>query len=407
MLKNSPALCLSLALLTLGPVTQSFGAEPASVEDRLSQLEKTVQALQKENTDLKTQLGYDGKTPLVFAKPGGKEKSLKVGGYIQGNFETGDAPDARWNGIEDRALLRRARLAVTGNFQENFDFKLEGEFGAGALSEQTGYRAQIADAFLNWNKYEFANVKFGQFKTPFGYEQLVADTRVVTIERSLPNDRLTDSRQIGLGVSGDFFKKRLSYSVGAFNGSGVNNSFNDNESFMWAGRLNGVAYQGKIADRDARVAFGVNGLTTRDKGIVKAGFGFPTVATVANSFTGRRSSYGVDAQLKWWWFGLEAEYLLSHFEHSSRVPFDDLDAEGWYVLATADVWPKILQMLVKYETFDPNRDLAGNSSDVWTFGLNYFIKGDDLKLSLNYLLGDAAGARNDQGRVIARMQLVF
>lgn len=64
-------------------------------------------------------------------------------------------------------------------------------------------------------------------------------------------------------------------------------------------------------------------------------------------------------------------------------------------------------MLVKYETFDPNRDLAGNSSDVWTFGLNYFLKGDDLKLSLNYLLGDAAGARDDQGRVIARMQLVF
>ena len=41
-----------------------------------------------------------------------------------------------------------------------------------SLSEQTGYRAQITDAFINWNRYSFANVKIGQFKTPFGYEQL-------------------------------------------------------------------------------------------------------------------------------------------------------------------------------------------------------------------------------------------
>lgn len=62
---------------------------------------------------------------------------------------------------------------------------------------------------------------------------------------------------------------------------------------------------------------------------------------------------------------------------------------------------------MKCETFDPNRDVEGNSSNVWTLGLNYFFKGDDLKLSLNYLLGNNAGARDNQGRVLARMQVVF
>jgi hypothetical protein len=391
---------LALALLT--GINGLSAAETSSVEERLNQLEKTVQDLKKENTDLKSQLGWDGKAPLVVVKPGGKENKLKVGGYFQGHFETGDAPDARFAGIEDRAFIRRARLNVSGSFKEDFDFKIEGDFGANSLSEQTGYRAQVSDAFVNWNKYEIANVKFGQFKTPFGYEQLAADTRILTIERSLPNDRLTDSRQIGLGVSGDFFKKRLGYSVGAFNGSGVNNSFNDNESFLWAGRLSGVAFEGQVADRDTRVAVGVNALTTRDKGISKPGLGFP-----GNSFTGRRSSYGIDAQVKWWWFGLEAEYLLGHFEPANRVPYDDFDAEGWSLAATAEVWPKRLQAVVKFETFDPNRDTVGTSSDVWTFGLNYFFKGDDLKFSLNYLLGSAAGARDLQGRLLARMQVVF
>jgi phosphate-selective porin OprO/OprP len=409
MKNNHFAALLSLALIPAFS-TPTFGAEPATVEERLNQLEKTVQTLQKENTDLKTQLGYDGKTPLVVAKAGGKEKTLKVGGYLQGQYETGDSPDARFNGIEDRALIRRARINVSGTFKENFDFKVEGDFGANSISEQTAYRAQISDAFVNWNKYEFANVKFGQFKTPFGYEQLVADTKLITVERSLPNDRLTDSRQIGLGVGGDIIAKRLSYSVGAFNGSGVNQSFNDNESYMWAGRLSGVAFDGKIANRDARAAVGVNALTTRDKGISKAGFGIdstPLTPAADNLFSGRRSSYGIDAQLKWWLFGIEAEYLLAHFEPSNRVPFDDFDADGWYVLGTVEVWPKHLQAVVKYETLNPNRELAGDSSDVWTFGFNYFFKGDDLKFSLNYLLGDAAGARDDQGRLFAKMQVVF
>ena len=42
-----------------------FAAEPTSVEDRLSQLEQTVQTLQKENTELKTQLGWDAKAKTL------------------------------------------------------------------------------------------------------------------------------------------------------------------------------------------------------------------------------------------------------------------------------------------------------------------------------------------------------
>lgn len=416
---KQPTTTLAVLSLTIGlmvtptlPAAETTGAPaapkptpaatPLTLEERMNALEKTVQTLQKENTDLKTQLGYDGKTPLVVTKPGGKEKALKVGGYLQANYEAGQVPDARFAGIEDRFLIRRARVNVSGSFKEDFDFKVEGDFGANSLSEQTAYRAQISDAYVNWNKYEFANVKAGQFKTPFGYEQLMADTKTLTVERSLPNDRLTDSRQIGLGVTGDFLKKRLSYNVGVFNGSGVNNSFNDNESYLWAGRVSGVAFDGKIADKEARLAVGVDALYTRDTAISKAGFGF-----TGNNFTGRRKSFGVDAQAKWWLFGLEGEYLFSHFAPANRVPFDDFDAEGWYVAATAEVWPKILQAVVKCEAFDPNRDLPGNTSSVWTFGLNYFFKGDDLKLSLNYLLGDPAGLHDNQGRFLARMQVVF
>ena len=176
-----------------------------SVEDRLRVLESNLAKLQKENQALKTQLGWDGKTPLVVAKPGGKESKLVVGGYLQGQAEFGRSPDGRYSsGIGDRFLLRRARVNASGMFSENFDFKVEADLGANSQSFKTNYAAQLSDVFINWNRYDFANVKIGQFKTPYGYEQLVADNRLLTIERSLPNDRLADSRQIGLGVFGKF-----------------------------------------------------------------------------------------------------------------------------------------------------------------------------------------------------------
>lgn len=381
-----------------------FAAEPTSVEDRLSQLEQTVQTLQKENTELKTQLGWDAKakTLPVVVKAAGKESKITLGGYLQGQAEFGDAVDARYTGTEDRFLVRRARLTASGAFAENFDFKLEGDFGANSVSEQTGYRAQISDIFINWNRYAFANVKFGQFKTPFGYEQLMADPKYVSIERSLANDRLTDSRQIGLGVSGDFLNKRLGYSVGLFNGTAVNNSYNDNDHFMFAGRVSGTPVVVKLGGEELQWTVGVNGIRSSEVGVSRSGFGF-----TGNLFSGERYGLGVDTQLKWGRFGLAAEYLRNHFSPIGGVPAARFDAAGWYVCGSAFVWPKKLQALVKFEQFDPRLGVTGNTSDTWTLGFNYCLKGDDIKLSANYLLGNPAGLADGQSRILTRVQVAF
>lgn len=43
----------------------------------------------------------------------------------------------------------------------------------------------------------------------------------------------------------------------------------------------------------------------------------------------------------------------------------------------------------------------------WTFGCNYRVKGDDLKLALNYLVAKAPGPAANAGRVLARVQVAF
>lgn len=391
--------------------SNSLGAEGADVEQRLKQLENTVQTLQKENTDLRKELGWTGGKAPVLARPGGKEQKLNIGGYLQLQGEAGRAPDARFSGINDRFLIRRARLGANGRFMEDFDFKIEGDFGNNSISGRSGYSAQITDVFINYNRYSFANIKLGQFKTPFGYEQLQPDTKILTVERSLPNDRLTSSRQIGLGVSGDFFEKRLGYSVGAFNGNGVNNGFNDNDHFLYAGRVTATPLTVKISEQDLKWNVGFNALSSHDASVSSSGFGFdstPLTVATDNLFGGERTAIGFDTQVTFAGAELQFEYLRGHYSPANDLPESSFDAEGFQVTAAYFVVPKYLQALVKYETFNPNTGVDGDSTDLWTFGINYCIKGDDLKLSVNYVLGNPAGGTADgQGRIMARAQLVF
>src|SRR2546426_138768 len=97
--------------------------------------------------------------------------------------------------IRDRFFLRRARINVTGDFLEHFDFKLEGDFeqGDGISSSRTGFSG--TDIFLNRNQFPEANIKVGQYKAPFGLEQTRPDTTIFTIERSQPTGTLTPERQ--------------------------------------------------------------------------------------------------------------------------------------------------------------------------------------------------------------------
>lgn len=382
----------------------------ASLEERLQRLEAEVGTLRKENQQLRSELGLEGRAGQTLVKPAGREPTISVGGLLQAQADFGDKGDARFATGNDRFSLRRARINLQGRFLEEFDFKIEGEF-AGTIAEASGNRAQLTDAFINWNRFDFANVRAGQFKTPFGYEQLYVAPRLFAIERSLSNDRLTVSRQIGLQVGGDLFEKRGSYAVGLFNGTSVNTTANDNDKFMWAGRVSATGWQGTLGGQDARWSFGADGFTTSDTTLSgqPAEFGHSTVATGPrnNTFAGRREAGGLDSQLRVGGFELWTEYLRQNFKPTSRIPVASFDADGWYVQGTCFVLPKTLQALAKYDEFDPNVDVANNRTQTWTLGANYYFKADDLKLQLDYLITDVDGQPAKNKKLLMRLQTIF
>src|SRR5438445_3263915 len=243
----------------------------AEQEQRNAKLEAEVRELKSRNTpfapvlpepDRKATAGNASKAvftapppPLVDVHPGGSEFKLTLGGYLQINLESGDvsAFEGRFGqtALKDRFRLRRARINLIGDFAEQFDFKVEGDFenSDGLNSSRTAFEA--TDIFVNWHQFAEANVKLGQWKAPFGLEQLTPDQYLIIIERSLPTGAITPERQIGVQLWGKPFaniwpdgKDLLTYYAGIFNGNGRNTTNNDNNNFMYVGRLESTLFKG-------------------------------------------------------------------------------------------------------------------------------------------------------------------
>lgn len=60
-------------------------------------------------------------------------------------------------------------------------------------------------------------------------------------------------------------------------------------------------------------------------------------------------------------------------------------SEGFYGTLAYRVTPRV-QVLVRYDQFDPNKSKVNDIRREYTAGINYFVKGQALKLMLNYVL---------------------
>ena len=451
-------ICL-LLLAAVGPLA----AATASESERLEKLERAVEQLQKRNAELeaevsslkgkqsavvpegkmKTKIISEGKTYVeklveeklpVYVQQRGPELKLVLGGFIQINFEDGDvsAFEGRFGqtAIKDRFRLRRARLNLTGDYAEQFDFKLEGDFGQsdGTSGNRTAFSA--TDVWVNYHEFPAAQVKIGQYKAPFGLEQLTPDTSLLTIERTLPTGAITPDRQIGAELWGKPFtsiwpeqKDLLTYYAGIFNGNGRNITVNDNNNFMFVGRLELQPLK-DVFGKGSFLKFGGDVLNSRDEQGVNISQSSNLLVNSDGSLSpfvlpsaDERTAWSVDAWLRMGPFDLIGEYLQEHVEGRTvnGVPpaFSNFTTDGFYVTGAYYFIPKKLQAVVQWQYLNPGQ--KGNDGLYSILGgLNYYIHGDDLKFMVNYVhtWSDFRQANPEFGEdqfdeVNGRVQLMF
>lgn len=382
-------------------------AEP-TIEERLRALENRLQAITRENTELKEALGWRPTSPPVVAHPAGAETRLLVGGFLQFQAEFGHAADPRFVNITDRFFFRRARIYVAGSFAEPFDFKAELDLGANSLNSANGIRAQANEIYIHWHRFAGFNLRAGQLKAAYGSENLASDTTMLTIERSLANDRLADGRQLAVSASGTLFGERLTYLTVVGNGVGANSSANDNSRFQRSARIAFRPFAARPSGALGRLEIGTGGLWSEDNRVAKPGFAFTQSGnSIDNLFVGRRTAWGIDARWKSSRLDFSGEWLEERFHPSNRSPAADLVAHGWHLTAAYTVLPDKWQVVLRRENFDPGSAAGGNAANLWTLGQNWLIYGDNLKLMVNYLIGKAPGTSESSGRLLARFQVIF
>ena len=276
-------------------------------------------------------------------------RQLKIAGYTQVRYQFhSNLPDDDNDNVSSFDV-RRARLDLKGAVTERFDYRLQVEFA--------GASAKVIDATAAYTFDPALKITIGQFKIPFSMENLASSSLIDAIDRSQVVEALVsrskdvignqNGRDIGVQASGALFEigniKLVEYAAGVFNGAGTN-KLDANANKDYAARL---------------VVHPVQGLDI-------GGSYYGGYATLGTPPAGRRRDRA----------GAELSYTLDPLTVKGEFIYGKdsvTEKTGWYAQAGVFAIPKILQFVVKYDSYDPNIDKQDNETDLATAGVNLFI----------------------------------
>jgi len=381
---------------------------PATETDTLAR----IQSLEQRVAQLQKSESQQSAAGIILVKPSGREPFLSVGGLLQAQGEFGEKGDSRYTTENDRIYLRRAQMWAQGRFLEDYDFKIGFGMSDTSANNTTATALGLSgmDAYITGNYADSLKLRVGQFKAPYGAEWLTPDPEMVVPERSLGSDKLTLNRQLGAMLLGDLADKRLGYSLALVNGDGRNLSANDNNEFFYLGRLTAIAWRkGESAFKLG--AGGGSGI----QACMAPGSDFKlstSTAGTTNTFTGRETLASGDASLKLGPVDASGEYLRAWWDSypavSHKTVKNFLEKESTSITGQLSVLLGKVQPAVKYESFMADTNLKRCPVETWTLGVNYLIKGNDLKVMLDYVdTHDPSACNHSMSKVITRLQTLF
>ena len=231
---------------------------------------------------------------------------------------------------EDPRVFRRARVALEGRFFDDLEYELDADL----RDEQRPWR----DVYVNYRRFDVAQVQVGRFKIPFGLDQLTGVFNLNFAERSLIGSQLSPARDRGVMVHGDVAGDRVSYAAGVFRRDGDNTRFaGPPVDRTWAGRVLVRPWESSRGPgRSAQ--FGVNATTgTLFEGL----YGMRGQTLSGSVFAepyyvqGARRRIGVDGRWTPGPFSLQTEYIRVTDERNGQglgdVDLSDAIAQGWYL----------------------------------------------------------------------------
>jgi phosphate-selective porin OprO and OprP len=129
--------------------------------------------------------------------------------------------------------FRNARMTIEGWLFHDLEYEVDA-----AVDE-----LRLRDAYINYRRFRDLQLRVGQFKIPFGLDQLTPPHRLDFVYRSRIGAELTPARDVGAMLHGRVFRRGLSYQFGWFYGGGENTRDSDDANTRertWAARITGT-----------------------------------------------------------------------------------------------------------------------------------------------------------------------
>lgn len=315
------------------------------------------------------------------------EDGINVFGYLQTQFDYNlfDNPESNFG-------FNRSRLGVMGNIPYDFSYYVILETSP---FKKDGPKAYLLDAFITYNRFSFAKVSMGSFKSPFGLELSTPCHSLHTINRSkVVNELTAPDRDMGLMLLGGSDTTLFRYSVAVMNGSGL--LMKDPDTYKdvvgrvliqptdWM-HIGGSFKMGKSANEDASL-----GDNTSKR------FGGEFNVEYANFLIEGEYIYGED----------EGSYLVGGGCGSDpELVIGSIKRSGIFVTALYNT-PWNLQPVVKYENYNSDIDDGNSLEQITTFGFNYFFnEWTRLQINYEYAAEKAHEIKND--RLMVQLQVRF
>ena len=266
---------------------------------------------------------------------------------------------------------------VIGDFKDkNTDFKLQFNFKKG--ENRTYLQGLVTDAYIMNTRIPHHKIIIGNSRNQVGFEGGMGSYVLPFAMRSQISRTFGNTRALGVRVVGDY--DLVDYSVA------LNSSDRFFKEFFPGAEFTGW------------VNFKPLGKTDGKYGTLVLGGGLNAGHNDTNYTVG-----GAYASYRYKKFMTNFEYAIADGYNGTYISTDK--ATGFYTTIQYRLTQK-LHILARYDQFDPNRDVANNLRREYSAGINYFIKGQALRLILNYVFCDNEDTE-DSHRIILGTQILL
>jgi phosphate-selective porin len=259
-----------------------------------------------------------------------------------------------------------------------FEFEI-GPFSTNSTSNVNN--ARVTDAYVELAKFPAAVLRIGQYKVPFGMQELTPDTKQEFVDRSITNSKFAPSRDIGLMLLGQAWEKKFGYQVGIFNGSGQNNPQEDQKE-MYAARV--------WIDPLGEYKLFESANDASDHNILHIGLGYRggevmRGTATAGVFEDADNESAASLEVAWRWKRLWAmgEYFVQTDEQANPAAGPDVDAQGWHAQFGVMVHPTQHELALRCAEVEPDKDVADAKQQEIRLVYGYYIKGHNAKVQVD------------------------